>query len=415
MATPDDPGALDRTSTEEKEITFVSAAVSGTGSKTADQRCFKYRHVGELKSLYNGTKAVWRITVIREGVKKEAGTCFLGKFNVGLNTVHGLFTAYHVLGEEEIMNRDQYAIKITNRGLPLEEKRLDLSFQTIIENSVCFTCPLLDATFIEFSQSSLRALEQRHKGLEFLHVYSDWMGEVGSEFRVLHYPCEGDQYFSPGHLETHYGLHLFHSASTEKGSSGAPVMIVDGDRCNVVGIHTAQAKSCLQNYNVAVSTRSVMEARHRRGVLFHLLGTVQISHHPTREEMKSMKAEIQRKKLRLGFKNRDESVRIPSYFFHQGLQFSDTSVDAKPIYFVLTSHGWYWSVISPDDPEKEPNWAPATEKVFGHGNDKLEGAAVVEEPDGFTFEKLQSIQLPAAVEPPADNHLAKSLVNVKIE
>lgn len=409
MATPNDNPVPDRISAEdEAEITFPSPAKSGKGDVAADRRCFMYRHIRELASLYNGTRAVYNITVvIRNDKRGRSGTGFLGKFHYddypqNPTTVYGFFTANHVLGEELLLDehQQQYEVTIRNRGLPLTVMSPDLNFRLIIKKSpVRFTCPLLDATFIEFGQDLLRALSEEKANLEFLDVCPSWMGAVGEEFRVLHYPhVIDDQHFSPGHMETEYGLHLFHSASTKSGSSGAPVMTIGGNGCSVVGIHTAQAKGASENYNVAVATKSVISAMKpalaaSRGAPSHPGAYhVQVSHHPTRSEMKCLKTAIKAKNLKLDLRNRDEAVRIPSYFFHPGLEISGMA-EKKTIYFVPTSHGWYWSAIAPDDPEAEPNWTSAETNVFGCGSGRYERKTVVEEREGFTFDKLRTVQL----------------------
>lgn len=48
-------------------------------------------------------------------------------------------------------------------------------------------------------------------------------------------------------------------------------------------------------------------------------------------------------------------------------------------------------IIPPDDSRNEPSWAPAAivTNMFGNGSSECERkTAVVEEPDGFTFDKL---------------------------
>lgn len=74
-----------------------------------------------------------------------------------------------------------------------------------------------------------------------------------------------------------------------------------------------------------------------------------------------------------------------------GLKVSNVK-DPVPIYFVLTSHGWYWTSISPLDKEKEPNWVSATKETLGPGSEHA-GKTVVEGADGISFAKLQNLGL----------------------
>ena len=66
--------------------------------------------------------------------------------------------------------------------------------------------------------------------------------------------------------------------------------------------------------------------------------------------------------------------------------------DPIPIHFVLTSHGWYWSDLAPDNGVEEPSWTSADTDKFGLGSIHR-GKRVVQDPIGFTFKKLQSFQI----------------------
>ena len=66
--------------------------------------------------------------------------------------------------------------------------------------------------------------------------------------------------------------------------------------------------------------------------------------------------------------------------------------DPIPIHFVLTSHGWYWSDLAPDNEVEEPSWKSADTDKFGLGSIHR-GKRVVQDTNGFIFEKLQSIRI----------------------
>lgn len=412
MATSESPtsGEPDRTTSrgtaEERDVTLRGAAKLDVGAiSKEDRRIYHYRHIGVLNSLCTATKAVWHIRVDRlekgKETNSEGGTCFLGKFDVTNprgrpHVVHGLFTAYHVLGEEAIRYRHQYRFTISNRGLPLDKQRRNLPLR-INKSTFCFTCPLLDVTFIEFDEQLIDEIIDEHK-LDFLHVYTGWCGPEGTtEFHILQYPCGSDQHFGPGHLERYHGLHLFHSVSTEKGSSGSPVLIADDEMCHVVAIHTAASESSSGNYNVAVSNKSIFtpalipawEAREGEPV----------SHHPnTEDELKKLDEKYNLKSLGLQLqkarsKVKGETPRIPFYFKHPGLRVSDVEVKV-PIYFVLTSHGWYWSAVAPDNGAEEANWVSAGTNVFGCGSHYVGKTAYDEPVEGqrcFRFDDLLAI------------------------
>ena len=429
-STSGEPDHTTSDTSEEKGIFVPCASKSDMGPAgipKEDQRCYSYRKISVLSSLCSATKAVWHILVERldksgRTVPNDSGpgTCFLGKFDVPNlrghpHKVHGLFTAYHVLGEKairRIRSHDQhYRCTVSNRGMPLRERRPNLPLR-ITESTFCFTCPLLDVTFIEFDLQLVDKVYGEHKS-DFLHVYTGWDGPKGlTEFDVLHHPQGGDQCHSHGHLEKHHGLHLFHSVSTDKGSSGAPVLCADAGarECRVVAIHTARSKSDSRNYNVAVSSEAVFgalipawkDARNSKGK-----GDL-VSHHPSEDELLG---QLKFKLEKLGLKPPDKIIptRIPVYFTHPGLRVSGLKKKI-PIHFVLTSHGWYWSAVAPED--EEPNWASAKYNVFDRGSPH-EGKAVDDEStegqECFSFAKLRSITLGRNVE-----HLQQQLEIVSL-
>ena len=382
----------------DEQLVFHPSALSSEKPKDGDRRCFKYKPVGILKRICDVSPGVCELTVEigDESDKKQRhhrGTCFLGKFEVSHHhfPVFGLFTASHVLGEAEIHNP---GTKVTIRYPGLEGQQL-CRYDLIVQDSpFCFTCPLLDVTFIEFREDWLPRLFK--EGFNFLQVYTQWRGPVGTEFHVLHYPGDLNdhvQYFSLGHLEKYNGLHIFHSASTGEGSSGAPLLVKS---CHVVAIHTAMSEDAKNNYNVAVSAASVFNVlidEWERARNSSPAQSCHVTHHPTMNELlslerqlKSFGLEIQRARYR---EDQDDPPRIPFYFTHKELMVTGEN-DPIPIHFVLTSHGWYWSDLAPDNGVEEPSWSSASTKKFDYGSIHS-GKTVEEDPNGFTFNKLQSI------------------------
>lgn len=383
----------------DEQLVFHPSALSSEKPKDGDRRCFKYKPVGILKRVCDVSPGVCELTVEigDESDKKKRchrGTCFLGKFEVSHFPVFGLFTASHVLGEAEIHNSN---CKVTIRYPGLEAQQLCRHELILQDSPFCFTCPLLDVTFVEFREDLPPMLLK--EGFKFLHVYTQWRSPVGTEFHVLHYPGDLNdhvQYFSSGHLEKYNGLHLFHSASTGVGSSGAPVLAVV-ESCDVVAIHTAMSEDAKNNYNVAVSATSVFKVlipeweRAKSNPVQSCL----VTHHPTMNELLSLQGqltslglEMQRARYR---ENQVDSPRIPFYFTHKELMVTGEK-DTVPIHFVLTSHGWYWSDLAPDNGVEEPSWTSARTKTkkFDYGSIHG-GKTVVEDPNGFTFDKLQSV------------------------
>ena len=393
MASGGEPERSSSRKTDEQRI--YQRSVIGLGKpKATDRRCYKYKQVSVLKTLWDARTGVCEIKVETKVDNKEKkilgqrGTCFLAEFAINYQPVFGLFTANHVLNEAVIHSPGVYTVTIDNQ-------ELGHSHELSMQNSPFhFTCPLLDVTFIEFNEELKRNLIE--DGFNFLHVYTQWQGEVGEEFHVLHYPGDENdhsQYYSAGHLEKYHGLHIFHSASTEEGSSGAPVAVMSGNQLHVVAIHTAQSADAEMNYNVAVNAKSFFEILFdaRRDPNF-------VSHHPTEEELLGLKERLENLglEMRPSPANEEHPPRIPFYFTH--LNLSVRNVEAKVlIHFVLTSHGWYWSDVAPHNGAEEPNWVPATMEMFGCGSHyrgkKVVVETAVEGRKGFSFAELRQIRL----------------------
>ena len=396
--TPCEPERTTSGRRTEEQLVYHPSVLSLEKPNKSEGRAVKYKPVRVLEKLCDVSRGVCELTVeIGDDSDKKKrhhrGTCFLGKFEVRYYPVFGLFTASHVLGEAEIHNPNT---KVTIDYPGLEAKHPCHYKLKIQDSPFCFTCPLLDVTFIEFKKDLPTALSK--EGFQFLHVYTQWHGPIGTDFHVLHYPGalhDTVQYFSSGHLEKYNGLHLFHSASTGEGSSGAPILV---ESCDVVAIHTAMSDDAKNNCNVAVSATSVFDVLIAKRNEFRASSPVQslfVPHHPTMnelqrlgEQLKSLKLEMQKARAK---ENQTGPPKIPFYFTHNGLMVAGEN-DPIPIHFVLTSHGWYWSDLAPDNEVEEPSWTSADTDKFGLGSIHR-GKRVVQDPNGFTFERLQSIQI----------------------
>ena len=376
----------------EEQLIIHPSVLSLEKPNKSEGRVVKFKPVGVLETLCDVSRGVCALTVKIDDdsdkkKKHHRGTCFLGKFQVEHGLVFGLFTASHVLGEAEIRDPNT---KVTIDYPGLESKHSCQYKLEIQDSPFCFTCPLLDVTFVEFKKDLVTTLSK--EGFQFLHVYTQWLGPVATEFNVLHYPGEQHdhiQYFSSGHLEKYNGLHLFHSASTGEGSSGAPILV---ESCEVVAIHIAKCEDAKNNYNVAVSATSVINVLCKQQ---RFQASDPVTHHPTKDELQTLEEQLKSLKLEMqkarAKENQDDPPKIPFYFTHKGLMVAGEN-DPIPIHFVLTSHGWYWSDLAPDNGVEEPSWTSADTDKFGLGSIHR-GKRVLQDPIGFTFKKLQSFQI----------------------
>ena len=376
------------------------------------ERYFGHTQIQVLRGLCDASSGVGEITVRKSPGGRDneygPGTSFLGWFVVDDNVVFGLFTANHLLDESVICN-DRNEVTIANQDfVRLTDPPTRYSRNLILpihKSPFIFTCPLLDVTFIEFDEDTRKGLLSDREGFTFLPV-ERWDATTckSPDLHVLHYPGAWDdhtQYSSTGHFDRYDGLQLFHSVSTDDGSSGAPVF---NACCKVVAIHTAKSQTTAGNYNVATDATSVLNIlipKWREHRISNPSQTPVVSHHPNKEDMQRYMEDLRKLQLEMRILETEETLegdktvtvpsRTPIYYEHPGLKVSDVH-ERVPIYFIPTSHGWYWSDISPLDENTEPNWVSAKENGFGRGS-KNRGKTVVEEANGFSFAKLREIDI----------------------
>ena len=150
---------------------------------------------------------------------------------------------------------------------------------------------------------------------------------VGTDVIVMQYPGGTGEYFSQGKVHRVWGCDFYHTASTERGSSGGPLVNEDG---NVIAIHKGRKET--ENLNVAVQVQYVIEAVFKdhchRGRTHIPREPIGFSVVPDLEQVLNSK----------GLFRVDQSNQM---------QFKLNNVD---IWFERTAHFWYWT---PTDPREE--------------------------------------------------------------
>ena len=204
-------------------------------------------------------------------------------------------------------------------------KRIALSIKkgqewplTISDSNFCFTCPVLDATFISLTQQQVAQVEQNGKFLEILlGSVNRYTSEKIETVMVVQYPHGGRQGQSHGQITSDWHCDFLHNASTEVGSSGSPVVDTNG---NVVGIHKGRHEAV----NIAVKLKYVVDALMKD----HTRGLTHIPREP------------------ISFQKHKE---IEGILHGHGL-FRATEADSvvfrlrhEDIWFQRTAHFWYWT------------------------------------------------------------------------
>ena len=271
---------------------------------------------------------------------ESCGTGFLGQFRLSSHDnklIRGLFTNNHVLGELDIQDESTFELEF-HIDDPHHHSGEQSSGTKIIPVKVNelhqllrFTCPVLDATFIEFNQDvidKIRRMTPTDLSVEYLNLvdkaeYNEL--QESDDLKVIGHPiegCDGGKAIARGGMVRIKGFNILHKASTNRGSSGSP-LLSDG---KVVGLH----KAGREEYNIAVSITAVVQAIER---------WMQPKYHqqqpPSKHQMNNMGM-----KLRLN----DKRGTIYSY-----ISAAVASHDREEVWLTYTKHGWHHTLTNPMD------------------------------------------------------------------
>lgn len=279
-------------------------------------------------------------SVCKVEVGNATGTGFLGMFDTNTGSlVHGLFTNHHVLSEHHLADDQTFVIKFdgVSVGTPANRSPFILTVKTT--RLFRFTCPILGATFIKFEDEYMQCLVSG--GCKFLKIKSDWKGTKGRRVFV----CDDKQCTGEIFLQYH-GLDMFHSVSTDCASPGSPITKQNG---KVIGLHKARSMHLKDNYNVAVAMKYVIKAIVRQFVGPNL--PCHLVANPTTWD--PIYGDIGLEQCS-ELSSRPVYVSPPTYVCE--------ILTITPIWFVPTSHGWYWTPTDPSSQEEVTNWMPVSQK-----------------------------------------------------
>ena len=266
------------------------------------------------------------------------GTGFLGKINLnGKDSRCGLFTNNHVVSQ-----RDEFTVEFhLHRKVATDPDKPESGTEPVTvqvskdEIRYFFTCPLLDATFIEFKKPLVDEVKTKPKasGLELEYFplmqepefqelcQNDRVSDI--KIKVPGYPgdtkesvdCDGTKKFAEGRLHSIRGFNLLHLASTTRGSSGSPLFIQN----KVVGLH----KTGSDKYNVATAVFAIIEAMKRA-------------------KMQNIQPSAECIGLTLRFPNERGGIDIYSYIS-----------ESSKVWVIHTKHGLYYTLRNPATLPKE--------------------------------------------------------------
>ena len=303
--------------------------------------------VGTSKHEEGSSSAVDVITKISLSMCEinKSGSGFFGKFIFSDNYYYGLFTNHHVLNGNDLADE---------KSVTLSMDVINQTFRLELMGTFRFSCHLLDATFIQFDKELVQKLEKLN--CNFLTVHSNWVHSTGEQVLVVQHPGGSNLQVLQGVFNHLHGFDIFHRVLCDFGSSGSPVVLQDG---RVVGMYKRMSTD---KYNVAISMKNLLQAI--------LVNTKQDSLPPILVCNPShLEQDYERRVLQQGLVHSKKITKQnPLVYISPALP-----LIATPIWFVPTSHGWYWTPTDPYKNDLDTNWMSVDRlKVIGgywHGNE----------------------------------------------
>ena len=207
----------------------------------------------EISELLKLKKSICKITfekIIDNEIIKGKGTGFFCEID-NYPIKYALFTNNHTLNENDIKLGKNINIEYNNNNSCINK------IIKINEKRKVFTNKDLDYTCIELNKlDELGDIENYFKLDPILFNNKDNL--KNSDIFVLHYPLGNDLSFSYGKILSLKNNIMKHSASTQEGSSGAPI-IRRSKNNYIIGLHKGTYKTKkASSYNLAILFDSIL-------------------------------------------------------------------------------------------------------------------------------------------------------------
>ena len=310
-------------------------------------------------SLFGLDKAMCKI-----GIDQNTGAGFFCHFtpdNSSIN-VFGILTNNYVLDVPDLSREFTITFETFKGG-----KKLSPVLTIDPKHRFRFCCPVMGATFVVLTDDETKEIETY--GRKFLKLYTDWEVKKGDEVLMVQQQAGLKTRFANGTFLRLHGMNILHTSSADIGSWGSPLALKDG---RVIGLHKRKSAQNTKQYDVALSTKTLINA-----LSIHIVGAKppsKLISNPIRFDSTSENRILEHGLCKCAARDNRMLIFVSPEGDNE-VEGATRSVEdniVSPVWFVPTSHGWYWTPTDPFDRTSEPNWMSAdTRYVIGGGRQHM--------------------------------------------
>lgn len=346
--------------------------MGGGSSKQTEERYMgtSVGDSGPFSTLFELEKGMCKV-----GVDQGSGAGFLCTFTVDEFQHYGLLTNNYILSVQDLCSPFKLTFESFKGG-----KKTAFEWEVDPSERFRFSCPVLDATFVSCKEDEVRELKT--SGRLFLELSTDWNGQRGDEVLIVQQQAGFKTRFAHGKFQRNHGLDILHTTSADIGSWGSPLAVKDG---RIIGLHKRKAPRNTSQIDIALSTKALVHALSiyckcavlparlvSNPVRFDSTSEARITDHglvkcAIRDNRMVIfvspeeEAETETKESKAAAK--PKASKVPEKQLEQDSTLS-------PVWFVPTSHGWYWTPTDPYDRTREINWMHVSSRYAIGGKDQ---------------------------------------------
>lgn len=244
-------------------------------------------------------------------------------------SVYGLVTCNHILNLKCLSKNFKFTIKFFDN----EKKKFTINLN---DSYFMFTSEFTDITFIEFNSDLINELNL--KEADFLNLCNNNVS-LDKNINIIKF-LSGK--IADGTIESH-GLFFCHTAKTEEGTSGSPLL---NNNNEILGVHKGKINlnnnDSNENKEVNVAIKySIIDYIIRTLYINKDIIKIDISKGTPKELSKDELEELESHGLKI-IQKKKKSNKVSS----SSKIFMTSKIDSSPIlYFYRTNHAWYWTDI----------------------------------------------------------------------